>query len=58
VNGEEIVLTPPLPDPALLMNEVAGPSHPLDLIPYGNTELRLAVFPRLKVDLGPMPGDS
>ena len=57
VNGEAAVLTPPLPDPALLMSEVAGPPHPLDLVPYGNTELRLAVFPRLKVDLGPMPGD-
>jgi len=56
VNGEESTFTPRLPDPALLPTEVTGTVETLKLVPYASTELRLAIFPHVKADLGIMPG--
>lgn len=50
VNGEETTMTPRLPDPALLTNSAEENLETLRLIPYCNTELRLTIFPRLKVE--------
>jgi hypothetical protein len=50
VNDEDATMTPRLPDPALLTNSVTGASQPLKLVPYASTELRVTVFPRLKVE--------
>jgi len=49
VNDEPATMTPRLPDPATLASSVVGPIQTLKLVPYGNTELRMTVFPRLKV---------
>jgi uncharacterized protein len=52
VNEEMTTMTPRLPDPATLTTSVMGPTQMLKLVPYASTELRLTVFPRLKVDPG------
>ena len=38
-------LTPPLPDPDSLAERLADELEWIDLVPYGNTLLRLTVFP-------------
>jgi hypothetical protein len=49
VNDEDAMMTPRLPDPATLAANVTGPTRALKLVPYASTELRLTVFPRLKI---------
>jgi uncharacterized protein len=39
------ILTPPLPDPETLLVRLAPELEWIDLVPYGNTLLRLTVFP-------------
>ncbi len=39
------ILTPPLPDPESLPERLAEAVERIDLVPYGNTLLRLTVFP-------------
>ncbi|WP_263358312.1 glycoside hydrolase family 127 protein [Acidicapsa ligni] len=56
VNNEEATFTPRLPDPIQLPTELTGPVQTLKLVPFASTELRIAVFPHLKTDLGVMPG--
>jgi hypothetical protein len=50
VNDVTTAMTPRLPDSASLASSAVGPTRTLGLVPYANTELRLAVFPRLKID--------
>ncbi len=56
VNDEAATFTPRLPDATVLPTELTGPVQQLKLVPYGTTELRMAVFPHLKADPGEMPG--
>ncbi len=57
VDRESVTFTPRLPDASVLPTRLTGPVQQLTLVPYGNTELRIAIFPHLKTDPGPMPGD-
>jgi uncharacterized protein len=50
VNDAAATMTPRLPDPALLTTLVTAPTETITLVPYASTELRLAIFPKLKVE--------
>jgi DUF1680 family protein len=49
--GSNVVLTPRLPDSAVLSQETVGPTKKLRLVPYASTALRMSVFPRRKTRL-------